>query len=164
MTVVHYSLIAFVERVTFWLLRIRSLPCAYVALFARRLAYNHYTIAHAYNAANAHAQGSDRAHWSQKVTLLSKAIGVYSQGEYYCGIILQHCGPRGHLYFRLDIILVKGLSKHTLNTYFPGMKIDPKYAFLHAFFLICPSCPLKICQYDKKKTHPFFQFCMFLHP
>ena len=42
----------------------------------------------------------------------------------------------GHLYFRLDIILVKGLSKHTLNTYFAGMKINPKYAFLQAFFLI----------------------------
>ena len=42
----------------------------------------------------------------------------------------------GHLYFRLDIIRVKELSKHTLNTYFSGMKIDPKYAFLHAFFLI----------------------------
>ena len=58
-----YSLIAFNERVTFWLQRVRSLPCvcAYVALFARRLAYNHYAIAHAYNAANAHAQGSDRA-------------------------------------------------------------------------------------------------------
>ena len=35
-------------------------------------------------------------------------------------------GGGGHLYFRLDIILVKGLSKHTLNTYFSGMKIDPK--------------------------------------
>ena len=57
-------LIAFDERVTFCLQRVRSLPCAcaYVALFARRLAYNHYAIAHAYNAANAHAQDSDRAH------------------------------------------------------------------------------------------------------
>ena len=56
-----YSLIAFDERVTFWLQCIRSLPCAcaYVALFACRLAYNHYAIAH--NAANAHAQGSDPA-------------------------------------------------------------------------------------------------------
>ena len=51
--------------------------------------------------------------------------------------------PGGHLYFRLDIILVKRLSKHTLNTYFSGMKIDPKYAFLHAFFLICVSCPFQ---------------------
>ena len=42
----------------------------------------------------------------------------------------------GHLYLKLDIIRVKGLSKHTLNTYFSGMKIDPKYAFLHAFFII----------------------------
>ena len=73
------SLVAFDERVTFWLQCVRSLPCAcaYVALFARRLAYNHYAIAHAYNAANAHAQGSDRARWSQKVTLSLKAIGVY---------------------------------------------------------------------------------------
>ena len=46
-------------------------------------------------------------------------------------------GGGGNLYFRLDIILVKGLSKHTLNTYFLSMKKDPKYAFLHAFFLIC---------------------------
>ena len=60
-----YSLIVFDKRVTFWLQYVRSLPCAcvYVALFARGLAYNnHYTIAHAYNAANAHAQGSDQTH------------------------------------------------------------------------------------------------------
>ena len=58
-----YSLIAFDERVTFWLQRVWSVPCAcaYVALFARRLRYNHYAIAHAYNAANAHTQGTDRA-------------------------------------------------------------------------------------------------------
>ena len=47
--------------------------------------------------------------------------------------------PGGHLHFRLDIILVKSLSKHTLNTYFSGTKIDPKYAF----FLISPSCPFQ---------------------
>ena len=60
----NYSLIAFDERVTFWLQRVQSLPCAcaYVALLARRLAYNHYAITHAYNAANTHAQGSDPAH------------------------------------------------------------------------------------------------------
>ena len=75
-----HSLIAFDKIVTFWLQSIRSLPCAcaYVALFARRLAYNHYTIAYTYNAANTHAQGSDRARWSQKVTLSSKTIRVYS--------------------------------------------------------------------------------------
>ena len=68
----------------------------------------------------------------------------------------------GHLYFRLDIILVKGLSKHTLNTYFSGMKIDPKYAFLHAVFLICPSCPFQNMSLWPK-TYPFFfnfpRFC-----
>ena len=43
-----YSLIVFDERVTFWPQRIRSLPCAcaYVALFAHRLPYNHYTQSH----------------------------------------------------------------------------------------------------------------------
>ena len=58
----RYSLIAFDERVTLWLQRARSLPCAcaYVALFERTLAYEHYAIAHAYNAAKAHSQGSDR--------------------------------------------------------------------------------------------------------
>ena len=76
--IIIYSLIVFDERVTFWLQHVQSLPfvCVYVALFARRLAYIHYAIAQAYNAANTHAQGSDRAHWSQKVTLSSKAIGV----------------------------------------------------------------------------------------
>ena len=41
-----YSLIAFDERVTFWLQRAWTLPCAcaYVALFVRRLAYNHNAI------------------------------------------------------------------------------------------------------------------------
>ena len=48
LTFFWYSLIAFDERVTFWLQRVRSLPCAcaYVALFVGMLAYNHYAIAH----------------------------------------------------------------------------------------------------------------------
>ena len=64
----YYSLIAFDKRVTFWLQRGRSLPCAcvYVELFAHMLAFNHYAITHVYNAANAHAQGSDPKKWSQK--------------------------------------------------------------------------------------------------
>ena len=32
----------------------------------------------------------------------------------------------------------------TLNTYFSGTKTDSKYAFLNAFFFICPSCPFHI--------------------
>ena len=69
----------------------------------------------------------------------------------------------GNLYFRLDIILVKRLSKYTLNTYFSGMKINPKYAFLHAFSKFVLHVLSKICQYDQKHTI-FFQFCTFLHP
>ena len=69
----------------------------------------------------------------------------------------------GHLYLRLDITLVKGLSKHTLNTYFSGMKIDPKYTFLHTFFLICVHAHVlsKICQYGQKHTifPNFARFC-----
>ena len=43
----YYTLIAFDERVTFWLQLVEALPCAcaYVALFACRLGYNHYAIA-----------------------------------------------------------------------------------------------------------------------
>ena len=75
-----YTLIAFNERVTFWLQLVGSLPCAcaYVALFARRLTYNHYAIAHTCNAANAHAQGTDRAGEAKK--LLSR----WRQSEYRC--------------------------------------------------------------------------------
>ena len=32
---------------------------------------------------------------------------------------------------------------HPKHIFFRGMKIDPKYAFLHAFFLICVSCPFQ---------------------
>ena len=41
------------------------------------------------------------------------------------------------------------LIKRTLKThpkhvaYISGMKIDLKYAFLHAFFLLCASCPFQ---------------------
>ena len=70
------SLFALDKRVTFWLQCVRSLPCgcAYAALFARRLTYNHQVLVHA--PGNTHAQGSDRACWSWKVTLSSKAIGL----------------------------------------------------------------------------------------
>ena len=53
------------------------------------------------------------------------------------------------------IRLVHGHTKSTLIKYFSGMKIDPKYAFLHAFFLICPSCPFQKFDYMTKNT-PFF--------
>ena len=69
----------------------------------------------------------------------------------------------GHLYFRLVIILVKGPSKHTLNTYFSGMKIDPKYVFLHVFFLICPSCPFQNLSIWPK-SHLFSNFARFCTP
>ena len=58
-----YSPIAFGERVTigfnassYCLVSVRLLH-----YFRVRLAYDHYAIAQAYNAANAHAQGSDLA-------------------------------------------------------------------------------------------------------
>ena len=59
---------------------------------------------------------------------------------------------------RWGIRLVHGHTKSTLIMYFSGMKIDPKYAFLHAFFLICPSCPSQNLSIWPK-THSFFQFC-----
>ena len=71
--------------------------------------------------------------------------------------------PRWNLYFRLDIILVKGVSKHTLNTYFSGKKIDPKYAFFACVFLNFPYVLSKMCQYDQKHT-PFSIFARFCTP
>ena len=74
-----------------------------------------------------------------------------------CVDVSVYPGGGGHLYFRLDIILVKGLSKHTLNTYFSGVKLYPKYVFLQAFFLI-----LSIMSFPKfvntcmTKNTPFF--------
>ena len=60
--------------------------------------------------------------------------------------------------YRLDIILVKGLSKHTLSTYFLGMKVCPKYAFLHAFLFVHHVLS-RICNHDQKHTlfSSFFQ-------
>ena len=72
-------------------------------------------------------------------------------------------GGGGTRMARGGIRLVHGHTKSTLITYFSGMKIDPKYAFLQAFFLICPSCPFQNLSIWPK-THPFFQFCTFLHP
>ena len=55
------SPIAFDERVTLWLQRVGSQPCAcaYIALFAHKLAYNHYAIARALIAANTCTQGRE---------------------------------------------------------------------------------------------------------
>ena len=55
-------------------------------------------------------------------------------------------------------------KKHPNHIFFRyENKVDPNYAFLHAFFLICPSCPFQNLSIWPK-THPFFQFCTFLHP
>ena len=71
-------------------------------------------------------------------------------------------GEEGTRMARGGIRLVHGLTKSTLIAYFSGMKIDPKYAFLHAFFLICLSCPFKkFALYDQKHTlfPNFARFC-----
>ena len=57
---------------------------------------------------------------------------------------------------RGGIRLVHGLKKIPLITYFSGMKIDPKYAFLHAFFLICLSCSFQNLSIYMTKNTPFF--------
>ena len=50
-----YSLIAFDERVTFWLQRVQSLPCAYVALFACRPTRITITQSHTHTMQQTHA-------------------------------------------------------------------------------------------------------------
>ena len=70
----------------------------------------------------------------------------------------RHSAPGGATRMaRGGIRLVHEHTKSTLIT------PDPKYAFLHAFFLICPLCPFQNLSLWPK-THPFFQFCTFLYP
>ena len=66
--------------------------------------------------------------------------------------------PGGHLYFRVDIILVKGRSKLALSTYFPNMKIDPNYTFCMFFFPYFFSIMFFPKFVKMTKTHPFFIF------
>ena len=61
------------------------------------------------------------------------------------------------------IRLIHGHTKSTLIMHFSGMKIDPKYAFLHAFFLTCPSCPSQNLSIWPK-THSFSNFARFCTP
>ena len=54
-------------------------------------------------------------------------------------------------------------KKHPNHIFFWYEK-DPKYAFLHAIFLICPSCPFQNLSIWPK-THPFFSnFARFFTP
>ena len=71
------------------------------------------------------------------------------------------CWGGGHSNGKRGIRLVHGHTKSTLITYFSGMKIDPKYTFLHAFFLICPSCPFQNFSIWPKNTFfpNFAHFC-----
>ena len=64
-------------------------------------------------------------------------------------------GGGGTRMVRGGIRLVHGLTKSTLIMYFSGMKIDPKYVFLNAFFLICLSCSFQNL-YIWPKIHLFF--------
>ena len=74
-----------------------------------------------------------------------------------------HFNPPGGLVFQAVYHPRKRTLKHTLNTYFSGKKIDPKYAFFHAFFLIFrmsfPKCV------NLTKNTPFFSiFARFCTP
>ena len=76
-----------------------------------------------------------------------------------------------HLYFGTDIILVKGLSKHILSTYFPSVKMHPNYMFLHVFSLFFHHVLSQICKNDKNTPFflifryfaPLIDVCMYVH-
>ena len=101
-------------------------------------------------------------HWSH---LPNMAVGDLA--FYYTLYLCAHLGrpwlPGGHSNGKRGYQARSWTHNSTLITYFSGMKIDPKYAFLHAFFLICLSCSFQNLSIWPK-THPFFQFCTFLHP
>ena len=71
----------------------------------------------------------------------------------------------GHLYFRLDIILIKGLSKHILNMYFFRYENRP-YIHVFSYFFFWIFLNLSIKSFPKfvnmTKNTPFFQFCTYI--
>ena len=75
------------------------------------------------------------------LTVTSILSDINATGETFANYADPH--PGATRMARGGIRLVHGHTKSTLITYFLGMKIDPKYAFLHAIFLICPSCPIQ---------------------
>ena len=64
----------------------------------------------------------------------------------------------------ISLILVKGLSKHPLNTYVSGMKIDLLRVFACAFVIITLSVMSFPNFVTMTKSTSFSLFCTFLHP
>ena len=62
----------------------------------------------------------------------------------------------------MDIILVKGFSKHTLSTYFRSMKIDPNCAVYMLFLKFSIMFFSKFVKMTK--THSFSNFAWFCTP
>ena len=60
-------------------------------------------------------------------------------------------------------LVLHGLTNSTLIMYYSGMKKDPKYAFLLAFFFICLSCAFQNLSIWPK-SHPFSNFARFCTP
>ena len=115
-------------------------------------------------------------HWKTK----NKTKHGNVQGVFPCSWMLSKCSASHaklqNMWFRLllgggggtqmargGIRLVHGHTKSTLIRIFLGIKVDPKYAFLHAFFLICPSRPFQNLSLWPK-THPFSNFAHFCTP
>ena len=69
------------------------------------------------------------------VKCLYNGIRIWLQKPYHHKIYFCFAPGDHSVYLKLDIFLVRGLSKHTLSTYFPSMKIDPNYALFACFFL-----------------------------
>ena len=82
----------------------------------------------------------------------------------YPTVLHEKCSGGGALVFQAGYHPRKWLLKHTLNTYFSGMKIDPKYTFFHAFFLICASCPFQNLSIWPKPCTLLSNFACFCTP
>ena len=71
--------------------------------------------------------------------------------------------PGGPLVFQAGYHPCKRSFKIHPKHVFYRCEIDPKHAFLHAFFLICPSCPFQNLSIWPK-THLFSNFARFWTP
>ena len=96
-------------------------------------------------------------HWRLSLSTVHKHIPPTPESYKTRWLLKDRQTPGGHSNGKRGYQARPWAHKKHPNHVFSGMKIDPNYAFLHAFFLICPSCPFQNLSIWPK-THPFFQF------
>ena len=78
---------------------------------------------------SAFCNGTCISQWFKSARFLKSLPFVFLDKRVLCGKKMV-CAGGGYFYFRVDIILIKGLSKHMVTWLLPSMAIDSKHAYL----------------------------------